>query len=270
MRALDGYGTIRAMRRISRIEHGARYFVLRHAAPTCLRLVSAASSLANTRFRRSFAIERHVRGRGLEVGAAASPATIPLGTRVTYVDKYSLETLREDPELSGLTVRAPDVLDSAETLATFEDDSQDFVLGFSLFEHVQDALGTLGAFHRVCRNGGSVVISVPDKRHYQPDRERPVTTFDHFVRDYEEGPAWSRADHFREVGRMVQGLHGAELERFVADSVARDAHTHFHVWEPDSFLGFLLQGKAILKRDYDIREFASYGHELLTVLTVRK
>jgi SAM-dependent methyltransferase len=266
----DGLRIAQPMRRISGLEHAARYLVLRHAAPACLRLASAASALAPTRFRRSFAIERHVRGRGLEVGAAATPATVPIGTTVTYVDKYSAETLRADPELKGLTVRAPDVLDSAETLSSFEDDSQDFVLGFSLLEHVQDALGSIGTFHRVCRDGGSIIISVPDKRHYGPDRERPLTTLEHFVRDYKEGPAWSRADHFREVGRIRRGLSGAELEGWVAASVANDAHTHFHVWDPDSFLRFLLEGKTVLGRNYDIREFASYGHELLAVLTVIK
>jgi len=258
------------MRRVSPIEHTARQFVLRHMAPACFGALQRASKLAETRIRRSSAIQRHVRGSGIEVGAAAAPALVPIGSSVKYVDKYDVENLRADPELAGLDVRAPDIIDSAETLVTLATDSQDFVLGFSLLEHVQDALGTIRSFHRVTRRNGSIVVSVPDKRYYGPDQMRPVTRFEHFVRDYEEGPEWSRAEHFREVGALCFGLSDAELESFVTEKVATDAHTHFHVWDTESFVGFLIKAKETLRIDYEILEFASYGHEALAVLRVGK
>jgi SAM-dependent methyltransferase len=258
------------MRKISPLEHAARLVVLQRIAPAAVRAVRSVGKLAETRMRRSFAAESHVRGAGIEIGAAATPALVPLGCQVRYVDKYGVDVLRSDPELKGLTVRAPDVIDSAETLSTFADDSQDFVLAFSLLEHVQDALGTIASFCRVTRAGGSLVLSVPDKRKYGPDRERPLTHFEHFERDYRDGPQWSHADHFREVGRIRQGLAGPELERFVAERVANDAHTHFHVWDPESFLDFLLRGKHVLGIGYEVVQFAAYGHEALVVLKVHK
>lgn len=258
------------MRSISPLEHSARLAVLRYVAPAVVRGVRMAGSLAETRFRRSFAAEKHVRGSGIEVGAAATPALVPLGCHVKYVDKYPGSVLRKDPELHGLTVNEPDIIDSAETLSTLADDSQDFVLAFSLLEHVQDALGTIRSFVRVTRNGGSVVISVPDKRYYGPDRERPLTTFEHFERDYRDGPAWSWADHFREVGTIRRKLSGDELERFVSEQMSTDAHTHFHVWDAESFVDFLLRGKRVLGLGYELKEFASYGHEALAVLKVTK
>jgi hypothetical protein len=135
---------------------------------------------------------------------------------------------------------------------------------------VQDALGTIKSFVRVTRPGGAVVVSVPDKRYYAPDRERPLTTYEHFERDHRDGPAWSQADHFREVGTIRRKLSGDELERFVAEQMANDAHTHFHVWEPESFVDFLLRGKRTLGLNYEVKEFASYGHEALAVLKVHK
>jgi hypothetical protein len=258
------------MRKVSRVEHAARQFVLKNVVPAGLRVARGASSVAETRFRRSFAVERNVRGSGLEIGAAAAPAVVPIGCNVKYVDKYPASSLRDDPELKGLLVRDPDILDSAEELSTVATDSQDFVLAFSLLEHVQDALGTIATFHRVTRSGGTIVISVPDKRRYGPDQQRPLTEFEHFVRDYREGPEWSRAEHFREVGRIRQGLEGDELERFVAAKTAIDAHTHFHVWDPESFMLFLLNGKKVIGCGYELKEFAAYGHETLAVLGVSK
>jgi SAM-dependent methyltransferase len=235
-----------------------------------MRGLHRASLAAATRVRRSFAIERHVRGSGIEVGAGAAPALVPLGCQVKYVDKYPGSRLRDDPHLSGLGMQNPDIIDSAETLATVPADSQDFVLAFSLLEHVQDALGTIAAFHRVTKAEGHIVVSIPDKRHYGPDRHRPLTEFSHFERDYREGPEWSRQDHFLEVGRICRGLQGEELDRFASELIALDAHTHFHVWDPESFLAFLLEGKRVLGIGYEIVEFASYEHECLTVLRVHK
>src|SRR5262245_42405349 len=92
-------GTI--MRRISRVEHAARQLALRTITPICLDVADRTTRLAETRFRRSFAIQRHVRGDGIEVGAAAAPALVPLRARVKYVDKYDV---RGDPELAGLAI----------------------------------------------------------------------------------------------------------------------------------------------------------------------
>ena len=115
-----------------------------------------------------------------------------------------------------------------------------------------------------------LVISVPDKRHYTPDRRRPLTTFEHFERDYREGPEWSRLDHFLEVGRLSRGLEGKELEQYASELVAIDAHTHFHVWDPDSLLKFLMAARGVLELRYEIVEFASYQHEALAVLRIQK
>jgi len=81
--------------------------------------------------RRSFTIMRHVRGSGLEVGAAAGPSLIPIGAEVRYVDKYPPERLLGwEPELKGHLLQPPDILAEAETLEPVADDSQDFVLAF--------------------------------------------------------------------------------------------------------------------------------------------
>jgi SAM-dependent methyltransferase len=245
-----------------------------HRAITGADHINSASLLAESRVRRTTSMQRHItppRHRsGIEIGAAATPAVVLWGTRVAYVDKYPIEVLKADPELADLPVAAPDILASAEQLETIEDDSQDFVLAFSLLEHSQDPLGSMYNFHRVTVNGGIIIASVPDKRHYEPDRQRPLTSFEHLVRDHREGPVVSCADHFREVGAVRWGLEGEELDAFVANGVDNDAHTHFHVWDPETFLDFVLRARLELRVDYEVLEFASYGHECHVVLRVVK
>jgi SAM-dependent methyltransferase len=257
------------MRPVGSAEYRARQFLVKHAAPLGFRLVSSAANVAKTRVRRSLAVENHARGAGLEVGAGASPAIVPRGARVTYVDKYPIEFLRSDPELSRFNFAAPDIVAPAETLAPIADDSQDFVLAFSLLEHVQDPLGTLRAFCRVTRPGGTLILSVPDRRRYGPDKPRSVTPFEHFERDYREGPAVSVRDHFTEVGKTWHSLSGVELDEFVESSVKGDSHCHFHVWESETFVRFLLDARRVIEADYELIEMAAYGVETLAVLAVR-
>jgi SAM-dependent methyltransferase len=255
------------MRKIGNLEYQVRQLMVRRVAPLLLRAVNRSSEVAETRLRRSLAVERHARGKGIEVGAAASPAIVPLGCQVTYVDKYDADALRSDPELTHLRFRGPDIVDKAETLSSIPTATQDFVLAFSVLEHVQDPLAALQAFTRVLRPGGRAIVSVPDKRRYAPDMKRPTTPFAHFVRDFREGPGVSVREHFEDVGRTWHGLAGAELEGFVQTSVERDGHCHFHVWDAEGFIAFALAARDVIDAKYEILETASYGVEVLLVLT---
>jgi SAM-dependent methyltransferase len=251
--------------RISTTEFRARQLVLQTAAPWAFRAIGKVGRKFQSRARRSAVLERHLRGAGLEIGAAATPATVPPGCRVTYVDKYGLDVLTKDPELRGLAVRAPDVIDEAEHLRTIGSGTQDFVIAFSVAEHVQSPVHMVEAFHRVLKRDGIAVISAPDKRSYGPDKTRPLTTFEHLQRDHREGPEVSFDEHLREVG-TVRGMKGADLDAFVAGVKARGGHAHFHVWDGPSFLDFLIRTIAYLGVGLEIIEFAQYGHESLAVL----
>lgn len=256
-------------REISLLETRLRQRLVRGiVGPLFLRGVGRLVFGAETRMRRSLPIERHCNGCGIEIGAAASPALVPLGVRVRYVDKYPHDVISADPELAGLEAVRPDVVCSAEKLEAIGDDSHDFVLAFSLLEHVQDPIGALASFTRVTRPGGTIIVSVPDKRFYGPDKGRPLTPFEHLRSDYERGPEWSREAHFRESGELVRGLEGEQLEAHVRELMDADGHTHFHVWDADSFLEFVQRTRRELSLPYELVEYAQYGHETLCVLRV--
>lgn len=255
-------------RQISAREVRLRQLALKNIAPLVFGATHELVKRAESRMRRTAAVQRYVRGRGLEIGAAASPSVVPLGCHVTYVDKYPYEVLVADPELARLHITAPDILASAEHLEGVAPRSQDFVIAFSMIEHAQSPLHMLETLCRVTRPGGAIILSAPNKDHYHPDQARALTTFDHLISDYVEGPEVSYEAHLYESGSTHHGLSGDALEAFVARLKREDGHTHFHVWNADTFLDMIVRAKEYLQLPVTLKEFATYGHETLVVWRV--
>lgn len=213
-------------------------------------------------------IDRHLRGEGLEIGALQDPMPLPKGARARYVDIASTAELRRIHHWKARRrLVHVDVVDDGETLATVADGSQDFVAANHFFEHCEDPIGTLRNLLRVVRPGGVVYLSVPDKRHMF-DHDRPATTFEHVVRDHEQGPATSRHAHYEEVVRLgikVQGETAVAAK--VAELEAQDFRIHFHCWSQTEFLQLLcgLQARAGFPR-FDIAEFVANEREMVVVL----
>jgi SAM-dependent methyltransferase len=243
----------------------ARGAVAMRIVPNVLRSQIALTRGFEVRMRRTEAVARYAHGHGLELGAAATPAAVPVGVKVTYVDKYGLEDLATDPELAGLKIRPPDVLDSAEELKSFASDSEDFVIAFTVMEHVQDVIAMFAAATRVLKPGGAFIFTAPNRDRYDYDADRRLTDFAHFVRDYEEGPEVSIDEHYREAGSVYNGLEGDELERWVRVEIKKGGHTHFHVWTSGTFFDFVLRARDYLKGAFEVVELAAYGNECLVV-----
>jgi SAM-dependent methyltransferase len=182
---------------------------------------------------------RYLRGDGIEIGAAYRPLRVPGAARVRYVDHASEAELREIYPDYGVPVVEPDVVDEAERLARFEDESLDFVIANHLLEHVEDPIEALLNFLRVLRPGGIVFLTLPDARH-SFDGERERTTVEHLLRDHRDGPQVSRREHFEEIARTVDCVP-EHLVAQRADEIAADPQRHhFHVWELETFVALLL------------------------------
>lgn len=173
----------------------------------------------------------YVRGTGLEIGALHRPLPVPPGVRVQFVDMAPADVLRARfPEVTHVT--PPDIVDDGETLATVADGSQDFVIANHFLEHTEDPFSTLGNFLRVLRPGGIIFMAIPDKR-WTFDAPRPVTDLAHLLRDYREGPAVSRAAHYDEWLRIIDGYSGDVLAERHAAFLRDRVNIHFHVWTID-------------------------------------
>lgn len=213
-------------------------------------------------------IDRHLRGRGLEIGALQDPMPLPKGASARYVDIATTDELRAiHPWKARRHLVHVDVVDDGERLATVADRSQDFVAANHFFEHCEDPIGTLRNLLRVVRPGGVVYLSVPDQRHMF-DCDRPATTLEHLVRDHEQGPAVSRAQHYDEVVRLGIKVQGATaIAAKVAELECENFRIHFHCWSQTEFLPFLcaLQTRAGFPR-FDIAEFVANEREMIVVL----
>jgi predicted SAM-dependent methyltransferase len=182
---------------------------------------------------------RYLRGDGIEIGALYSPLRVPPGARVRYVDHASGDELRRIyPEHDW--VQVPDVVDEGERLAKFGDESLDFVIANHMLEHVEDPIEALGHFLRVLRPGGVLFLTLPDpRRTFDGRRER--TTVEHLLRDHREGPQVSRREHQLEWARVVEAIGDEDDVAQRVDEYEREgSRHHFHVWEVESFLAFVL------------------------------
>lgn len=181
-------------------------------------------------------------GTGIEIGALNEPLRVPPSVHVRYVDYLPIEELRRHHAhllAVGADLVAPDVVDDGERLGTFPDRSQDFVIANHFMEHSEDPIGTVAAHLRVIRPGGMLFHSVPNMRHTF-DWERPVTPVEHLIRDHEQGPEWSREEHYREWAALVDKVAPEEVAQHAAEIAARRFSIHFHVWTPAAYLALLL------------------------------
>jgi len=207
----------------------------------------------------------YLRGSGLEIGALHNPLKVPPAARVRYVDKLGDSDLRREyPELKDKDLVHVDIVDDGETLATVADGSQDFVIANHFVEHCENPIAAVGNMLRVLKTGGFLYLAIPDKR-FTFDRDRPVTSIEHLMRDYQEGPAWSRRAHYEEWARLVDKIADpAGRERQVETLLARRAAIHFHVWTQAELVDLV----AALRRlwSFDIELMFKRDNEVLFIL----
>jgi SAM-dependent methyltransferase len=189
---------------------------------------------------------RYLFGEGIEIGPMTKPLRVPPRVVVRYVDRLSRDDLLrlEGPALTDAgsdpsLIPEIHVVDEADRLATFADDSVDFVVANHVVEHLEDPLGALEQMLRITRPGGVLLLTLPDARHMF-DAGRARTTVEHVLRDHEEGPQVSRREHYEEWARHIEGASGDDVRRRVEEFAASDARHHFHVWELGGFLQLLL------------------------------
>jgi len=210
--------------------------------------------------------KRYLSGEGIEIGALHNPLPLPRSARVRYVDRLPVSELRAHyPELEQEPLVHVDILDDGERLATISDSSVDFVVANHFLEHTQDPVGTLLNTFRILKPAGVLYLAVPDKRHTF-DIDRPVTPFEHVLRDFEEGPHVSRRDHFEEWARLVDKVTEDEIPRRVEQLMELDYSIHYHVWTQGEALALLTGVRDRLKLGFDIELMERNLNEVVFVL----
>ena len=211
-------------------------------------------------------------GMGIEIGALHQPVHAP-HLKVRYVDRVLEDTLRRHyAELGEMRFVPIDIHDDGQTLQSLEDESEDFIIANHVIEHMSDPIRALENWSRVLKRGARLFMAVPDKDQTF-DRNRPLTTLQHLVEDY-EAPSPDRdfeafLEFALEVSAKIAGACKVEEAAKHAELMWKEKYSiHYHVWNQESFaelLEFLpgyLPGYALR-----VHEFApTLGEEFLYVL----
>jgi O-antigen biosynthesis protein len=214
-----------------------------------------------------------LRGGGVEIGALHQPMPVPPGAGVTYVDRMTVEDLRDHyPELAELPLTPVDVVDDGERLERFGDESVDFLVANHFLEHCENPIGTIETHLRKLRPGGLLFYAVPDKR-YTFDFRRPRTKLAHVVADYENGPEASRHDHYVEWERMIYEpgtlAPSDEVALAKAERHEREGYSiHFHVWTQADLLELFMHCRDRFET-FDLEAVRRSGLENIVVLRKR-
>lgn len=209
----------------------------------------------------------YLSGAGIEIGALHNPLKVPGCARVRYVDRMPVEDLRKQyPELNSQKLVNIDVIDDGERLAKFKDQSLDFVIANHFIEHSQDPIGAVNNQLRVLKPNGILYLALPDKR-YNFDIDRPVTSFEHMVKDYEEGPGWSRRQHFEEWVTLVNKTCGEEeIARSINSLLETDYSIHYHVFTASEIVDFFARLKGYARYSFDIELICKNCTEVIVIL----
>jgi SAM-dependent methyltransferase len=200
---------------------------------------------------------KHIRGSGCEIGGLHVPTKVLPGAKVTYVDRLPPGEAHPDVQ-----TRVHDlVVDDAEFLTHFHNDTLDFVIANHVLEHCHDPIGTLKNWCRVLKPGGIVYCALPDKEQTF-DKPRATTTLLHLIDDHENGSGRGDIIHLSEWHYHIDGLRGQALEDRVKFGLDSRSNIHFHLWDEEGMqLLFNYVGKEL-----EILEKKRNGAEIIWVL----
>lgn len=203
-------------------------------------------------------------GEGLEIGGLQRPLLVGKSAQVKYVDRMPVSELRRHyPELASTDLVEVDIVDDGERLETIADFSQDFVIANHFIEHCQNPILFIKYMLRVLRSGGIVYLAIPDKC-YTFDQDRPDTPFEHLLRDYRDGPEWSRKQHFLEWARYVNEVSDEMgIDNRANELMQMGYSIHFHGWSQSSMLDFFLALQRIMPEVFKVDAFLKYQEECI-------
>lgn len=199
--------------------------------------------------------DKYIRGRGIEIGGRHCPLQVPKGCLVSYVDRVSIEELKQEDK-SLTIVENEIIIDDAEKLLKIESNSLDFIIANHVYEHTRNPLRTLECWWHKLRTGGIVYAAIPNKIHTF-DHKRSVTTLEHLLEDYSRHIETDDEDHYRDWFTNVdhEKLTSDQIEERVKACVKSKANIHFHVWHRPAM-------EQIFKWAHDMGYF-----ELLEIIT---
>jgi predicted SAM-dependent methyltransferase len=213
-------------------------------------------------------------GKGIEIGALQKSLDLSNSSvqSVKYVDRMPTAELRKHyPELAELTLIEPDVVDDAQILKNFSDESLDFIIANHLIEHMENPIQAIETWLRKLKPGGIIYMAMPDKR-FTFDKKRPLTTFKHLLDDYRLPRSKRKSEdkkHFKEWVYLTEKRTGKDAQQRLKHLLDINYSIHFHVWTSTTFHKFLTSLQEKLDFPFEILDYSDplpEGNEGIFVL----
>ena len=183
---------------------------------------------------------KYIHGQGIEIGWLINPNPVNQNTtKVKYVDYLDEETLKKnyDNELAKTNLQKIDYICKADNLDKIPTNSQDFVIGNHLFEHLDNPIKTLIERYRVLKNWWIIFMAIPDKRRtFDINRER--TTLDHMVLDYRNPSEKRDREHYLQYAG-TEYTNADDIEKEAKRLKSIDYSIHYHVFIEQDILNII-------------------------------
>lgn len=174
-------------------------------------LITLISYASKPEKRKLIRISRSLKDKvGLEIGGPSAffdlKSFFPVYVFAKRIDgvNFSAETVWEGKIEEGMSYHYTDnkkgyqYISEASELENIEDNKYDFLLSCHSLEHIANPIKTLKNWNKVLQNAGKFILVLPDKD-FTFDHNRPYTTFEHLLLDFNEQRDEHDSTHFEEV-----------------------------------------------------------------------
>jgi SAM-dependent methyltransferase len=178
-------------------------------------------------------LRRHLRGRGMEIGALWRRFPVHPRARVDRARPEDLK--RQYPDVSE-KIFLPDLMAEATELPV-ADGSLDFLIASHVLEHLPFPLFALRDWYQALAPGGALLLKIPDKR-YTFDWRRARTPLARLLAEYERPELFDWRGRYADWVQNVDGRRAseAEFERAIESLKAGAFNIHYQVWIDEDLL----------------------------------
>ncbi len=211
-------------------------------------------------------------GKGLEIGALHEPADLPPGATAQYLDAVdearAAAIYPEIPREKLVKVSFVGDVDQ-DALLQFPTGAFNFVVANHVLEHLANPVKAVREVFRICREGGMVVIAIPDKD-FTFDRSRELTSWSHLWSDYVNDIQVVDDSHFESFLRSAAPHVFAEPPENLKVHLqyVRDRREHAHVWNSESFGRFMRACSVALKINTTLRYISTAADNQIEYFSV--
>ena len=214
----------------------------------------------------------YLSGTGIEIGALNSPMPVSDQVEVKYVDIMTPEEINKHYPGS----RLPDIVSDGTSFPDVADDTFNFVIGNHLLEHMDDPIGALVEWFRILKDGGIVMMAIPDKR-FTFDNWRKRTKLEHVINDFDNNldAQLSNLDHLKDWAVHVEKLeeYSPEWKLWIENQFKNGYSVHNHVWVIEDIMKIIRYLNDFLDGKFDILDYnhtPTQSNEFILILKVDK